>query len=175
MRRLFDLAWLLLMLGMAIAYPWLPEQVGDPGKEASRPVFAGLMVFVAMNALLCSHHFILWIGRRAPGLINLPHKAYWFAPERFEDSLQRLATHLSALGLQVIVLTAGLYAWPVLDAHWGPLPAAWGWAGAGLLLICFGLWVVAQFRQFPAPPPSSDTPPPRGPRRPDKSRAHGQP
>lgn len=178
MRRLFNLAWLALMLGMALSYPLLPERVGDPGKEASRAVYAAVMMFVALNALLCSHHFILWMGRRAPDLINLPYKEYWFALERFEASLQRLATQLSALGLQVIGVNAVLYALPIAEQRGYPLPAPWGWGLVALFTVAFMAWVWRQFRLFPAPPAQEAHPPPRRPtppRRPDKSRAHGQP
>lgn len=174
MRRLFNLAWLALLAGMALAYPLLPERVGDPGKEASRAVFTTVALFLALIALLCSHHFILWMGRNAPGQLNLPHKRHWFAPERFEDSLQRMATHMSRLGLLVIAFTAALYAWPIAKLHWG-LPT--GWAAAGGLVAAALLlgWGWAQYRMFPAPPPPARSEPSRQPRRPDKPRAHGQP
>lgn len=173
MRRALHIGWVLLALGLLLGYPFLPEQVGDPGKQASRAVFAGLMGFVALHSGLCSHHFILWLGRRAPDLINLPHKEHWFAPEQREASLQRLATHVSGLGVQLCLLVAGLYAWPIAEAQFGPLPPEAGWAGAGALGLLFLSWVRAQFRLFPKPPmvPADKD---RQPRRPDK-RIHGQP
>ena len=158
MRRAFNLAWLLLIVGMALGYAWLPEQVGSPSKQASRAFFAGVMAFVACHALLCSHHFVLWLGRRAPGVLNLPHKAYWLAPERRQDSLQRMATQLSVLGLMLVALTAAIYAWPILEAQLGPLPDWAAWTGAALLAIGFAVWMRWQYRLFPAPPPAVHEP-----------------
>ena len=169
MRRLFNISWLLLLLGMAVAYPWLPEQIGGPGKEASRPVFAALMAFVALNALLASHHFALWVGRRWPNQINLPHKEYWFAVERREESLQRLATHLSGLGFQLVLLVAWIYAWPMLNDKLGSAATGFAWTAGGLLTLAFVLWVVRQYKLFPAPPkPTAEAQriSPRQPRRP---------
>jgi hypothetical protein len=116
------------------------------------------MAFVACHALLCSHHFVLWLGRRAPGVLNLPHKAYWLAPERRQDSLQRMATQLSVLGLMLVALTAAIYAWPILEAQLGPLPDWAAWTGAALLAIGFAVWMRWQYRLFPAPPPAVHEP-----------------
>jgi hypothetical protein len=147
----------------------LPEQIGDPSKEVSRAAFAALMAFVALNALLASHHFVLWVGRRWPNQINLPHKDYWFAPERREASLQRLATHVSGLGVQIVLLTAGVYAWPVLSQHMGEAAMGWVWAAAGLLVAGLALWGRRQYQMFAAPTTAEaldQRMPPRRPRRP---------
>jgi hypothetical protein len=171
MRRLFNISWLLLLLGIAVSYPSLPEQIGDPGKEASREAYAALMVFMALNALLASHHFVLWVGQRAPDLINLPHKEFWLAPERREASLERLATHLSGLGVQIVLATAVLFAWPMAGRLLGADAALWGWAAVSLLVLSFVLWVLRQYQLFPAPDTATreaqgQRMPPRRPRRP---------
>lgn len=166
MRRAFHIAWALLVLGLLAGYPLLPERVGDPGKETSRAAFAGTMVFLSLHAWLCSHHFILWLGRRSPGLINLPHRDYWLAPERREASLQRLGTHLSGLGLLLTLLVGGLYGWQIADEQWGPLPGWLGWSGAGGLGLLFLVWLRLQFRLFPAPPASVQPTSVRRPARP---------
>lgn len=173
--RLFVGAWIASAVLMIAGLPWLPEQVGDPGKTLRREAFVGIMLFALANAALCSAGFVGWLGRGAPQLINLPHRDYWLAPERRNATLARLGEHLSALGLLVLALLDGLYVQHVLQAQaqW-PQPPKALWAVGGLgLAAAFGLWCWRVHRMFPAPKNDSATPSPQPPRR--RPRRPGEP
>ena len=94
-----------------------------------------------------------WLDRIPNALINLPHKAYWLAPERRAASLADLArqmANLSALVLALLVivgeltLRANLRATPRLGAEvW------WLLGGYSVLMV---VWIVRLCRRFPRPP-----------------------
>lgn len=173
MRRAFVIAWWGALAALWLSCAWLPEQVGDPGKQAPRALYAVLMLFVLAQAWFCSDRFILWIGHRSPDLLNLPNKAYWMDPVRRTESVERMATHVSGLGLQVLALVAGLHTQVLLKSQpdW-PQPHDSVWiAGAALLAVAFMLWVWRCYRLFPAPPQAPHEPvAPRRPRRPGEHR-----
>ncbi len=165
----------LVLVAMVGTYEWLPEQVGDPGHQGTRLVFFVVMLVTVLHVGLLCPPFMQWFGRRHPGLVNLPHPAYWMAPERRDATLTRLGEHMAGMGLWLVVLVAGLYAsalrqgqpqWP-----WPPIEA-W-FAGATALALWFVLWVLQIYRLFPAPPRESTVEDgrlsTRRPRRPSKT------
>ncbi|MFT7723920.1 MAG: hypothetical protein QM788_14010 [Roseateles sp.] len=167
-RRLFYIAWPLTALLMLATLPWLPAQVGDPGKQTSREVFVAIMLCSLALAGLCSSAFVAWLGRTRPDLINLPHRAYWLAPERREATLARLGEHLSGVGLMLVLLMGGIHAFALLQGQpaWPQPPrAAWQLGAAGLVLW-FLLWFWQCYRLFPAPPAPAAPARQRRPRRP---------
>ncbi|MCZ8233771.1 MAG: hypothetical protein ACK5QH_04515 [Rubrivivax sp.] len=172
MRRAFSLGWALAMLGLLLSYPLLPPMVGDPGKEAPRALYMGIMVFVLAQTWLCSHRFIAWIGHTSPDLLNLPHKAYWMHPDRRHDSVERMATHVSGLGLQVLTLMAGMHLYVLFQSQpSGPQVPIEVWLGcAALLGLAFAAWIWRALAMFPAPPKEPVAPTvPRRPRRPGET------
>lgn len=163
-RRLFYIAWPLTALCMVATLPWMPAQVGDPGKQASREVFLGTMLFSVALAGLCCGAFVNWLGCTRPQQISLPHRDHWLAPERHEASLDRLGEHLSSQGLMILVLMGGIHAFALFQGQpdWSRPPLlAWQLGGAGLGLG-FGVWCWQVYLLFPAPV--------RRPRRPGEHR-----
>lgn len=142
----FYLLWLLQLVFIAMAAPWLPEQVGDPGKTMSRSGFVALMLAMSVYVPWQCTEGVVWLARRLPpALINLPNKDYWLAPERREATLRLLGDHMRWLGLMLLLLFAGLYGQALLTAQptW-PQVSPQGWLlGAGLLAAAFLAWVVA--------------------------------
>ncbi len=154
MRRAFTWTWALVMFGLVFSYPWLPPMVGDPGKEAPRVVYLGIMVFLVAQAWLCSHRFVAWIGHNSPDLLNLPHKAYWMHPDRRHGSVERMATHVSGLGVQVLALLGGIHLYVLFQGqpNWPAVPPEL-WLGAAIALgLAFAVWVWRAWVMFPAPP-----------------------
>lgn len=167
MSRLFMAVWLLSAAFIVGSAPWLPEQVGDPGKAMARAEFIATMLLPLATALLCSKAFVTWLGRVAPGQVKLPHRDYWMAAPRREATLERAGEHVAGIGVMVLLMAAGSHVAVLLDAHpeWPQLPPAVGWLVAavwlaGLLAQCWRL-----HRAFPAPP-SAEATPLRRPRRP---------
>ena len=82
MRWIFDLCWLALIVFMAGSLPWLPDQVGDPGKTMPALGYLALMLPHALLAPWLCTRGIGWVARKHPGLMNMPHKDYWLAEPR---------------------------------------------------------------------------------------------
>lgn len=142
----FYLLWLLQLVFIAMAAPWLPEQVGDPGKTMSRSGFVALMLAMSVYLPWQCTEGVVWLVRRLPpALINLPNKDYWLAPERREATLRLLGDHMRWLGLMLLLLFSGLYCQALLTGQptWPQVPPD-GWLlGAGLLAVAFLVWIVA--------------------------------
>jgi uncharacterized membrane protein len=87
--------------------------------------------------------------------INIPHRDYWFAPERRSESVARLAGHMVWLGCLIVALLIAVdHLIFVVNLRPGPpqlgtreivLPMA------GFLLGLL-IWVVRLHRLFPRPP-----------------------
>ncbi|MFM7888350.1 MAG: DUF1648 domain-containing protein, partial [Pseudanabaena sp.] len=155
----------LFLFGLVIAqsvyfYPLLPEVVGShfdvAGKVNGTSFKIGYFIayFVAL-AVTSSFTIILpLIFKYVPtSLINLPHKAYWLADERREESFQFLNVHLSWFGVATILLMVIIFHLTFL-ANLSPIknlnaPAPW------ILLVAYVLftvwWTVVLLRRFPKP------------------------
>jgi hypothetical protein len=169
MRRVFDLAWLALLGFMAGTWGLMPDLVGAPHKALPRDRH---MVLTLAMAVLCpwlATRGALLIARHAPGLLNLPHRDHWLAPERREQTFADLGARLSTLGLGLVLLFAGLHYQELQRAQpgWPQVPqAAWA-AGAAALALGFGCWMLALLRHFGRLPAVSVARPPRR-----RSRSH---
>ena len=91
MRRAFDLAWLALLVLLGATWTWMPEQVGAPGKALPREAYMALMLTLGVFSPWLATRGVVMLARLAPGSLSLPHKAYWLAPERSEQTWERLS------------------------------------------------------------------------------------
>jgi hypothetical protein len=167
MSRLFMAVWLLSAAFIVGSAPWLPEQIGEPGKAMARAEFVATMLLPLATALLCSKAFVVWLGRAAPGQVKLPHRDYWMAEPRREDTLDRAGEHVAGIGVMVLLMSAGSHVAVLLDAHreWPQPPQPVGWLLGALWAAGLATAVWRLHRAFPAPPAAEATPP-RRPRRP---------
>lgn len=166
--RLFMLAWALTAGLIVGSLPWLPEPIVSGKQTMGRGAYLASMLLPLLAAALCSKPFVLWLGRVAPGQVNLPHRDYWMAEPRRHTSLERLGEHVSGIGAMVSLLLAGTHLHTLLASQptWAQPPQALWWAAGGLLLAGLLLWCWRVKALFPAPPPAHEAPPPRRPRRP---------
>jgi hypothetical protein len=165
--RLFTLTWLLTAGWIVGSLPWLPELIVSGKQPLGRGPYLASMLLPLLAAALCSKPFVRWLGRVAPGQVNLPHRDYWMAESRRDATLERLGEHVSGIGVMVTLLLAGTHLHTLLDSQpaWPqPAQALW-WTAGGLLLAGLLLWCWQVKALFPAPPPHY-APPPRRPRRP---------
>lgn len=171
MSRLFYAVWLLTAAALLAGLTALPEAVGSPGKALDRSSYVITQLLALASLGLCSPAFVQWLGRAAPGQVNVPHRDYWMAEPRRDATLARLGEHVSAIGALAVLLLAGIHLQMLLDAHpdWPQPPQALWWAGAAALAVgaVAACWRV--YRAFPAPPPA-ETAPLRRPRRPGEGR-----
>lgn len=165
--RLFTLAWGLTAGLIVGSLPWLPEPIVDGERALSRGAYLASMLPPLLGAALCSKPFVRWLGRVAPGQVNLPHRDYWMAESRRATTLERLGEHVSGIGVMVSLLLAGTHLHTLLGSQpaWPQPPQALWWAAGALLLAGLLLWCWRVKALFP-PPPAVDSHPLRRPRRP---------
>jgi hypothetical protein len=151
--------------------PYLPEEVGDPGKTMGREAFTWFILGMGVLVPWQCTYGVRWVAKRWPDTINLPHKSYWWAAERRQASLDWMVGHMHTLGLQVLVLCFGLFYAELQTAQPGwPQISTVEWSvGAALLAVWFALWVWQQYRHFPAPPASAMASPQRHPAHPART------
>ena len=168
MARLFHLCWLLFVVAVLGLAPYLPDEVGDPGKTMGRDAFVVFILAMGVFVPLQCTLGVRWIASRWPDAINLPNKAHWWAPERRAASMAWLTAHMHGLALQTVLLFAGLFYGALQDGQptWPQLgPVEWA-AGALLLGLWFGLWIWQVHRRFPAPTAGATAGPMRQPSHP---------
>lgn len=156
MRVAFLLAWAALLSAQLALAPHLPEVVGPPGKQLPRHTHVALMLALDLLLPWLSVYGGLALSRRWPAALNMPHKAFWLAPERRADSFARLQTALYPLGLWLIAVLA-LVQLPELLPLWPQAPQLPREAelGLGLLMaLLFGVWIWRFQRQFGRLPPA---------------------
>ena len=151
MRIVVLLAWLAYLALLLLSLPLLPARLGNPGHDLPKLAYVAVMLASAtLPLLLMGESLLRWIGHHAPGLISMPNKAYWMAPQRREASLTRLNAHMQWMRLWLCLVMAGVH----LDVLWRthpawPQPPAW-MAGLALsvLLLSVVLWAVRAQKLF---------------------------
>ena len=157
MRIAVFFAWLAVMALYALSWPLLPALVGDPGKEMPKLGFVLLMMGACSITVLSMTTLTDWIARRAPGLLNIPNRHYWLAPERREASLHKLHHELHLMGLLLMLLFAGIDLYALARAHLrGPIAEPGLWIGATVVWgIALLVLVMRQQRAFALPEPDA--------------------
>jgi uncharacterized membrane protein len=141
-------------------YPRLPELVaqhfdaaGHANGWASRESF-----FVFSWALLLGLSAIFMLTprmlRRIPAsMINLPHKGYWLAPERKDESLRFIEREMQWMGVLTIAFIL-LVLHLAIRANLNPAHRLENVAFMALLvgfLIATAAWIIRLYRRFPDP------------------------
>lgn len=105
-RKLQILAWLAYLMALPASWAWLPNMVGDDGKQVEKAVYITIMLVTALPLpwAMCGG-LLSWL-RRHPSQLNLPHKDYWLAPERTDATWVRLDALMLRLGWMIWSLLA---------------------------------------------------------------------
>ncbi|MFQ5511418.1 MAG: DUF1648 domain-containing protein [Candidatus Krumholzibacteriia bacterium] len=160
-RTIFVLLLIVAALQCAFYYPRLPGTVashfngeGYPNDWSSKSVFFGIILAIAaMNAFF----FLVmpgWFPRFSQARMNLPHKEYWLAPERLQETHRYIRTQTLWFGVASMVLMIGVTQMAI-EANLSTQPALS--PGAFKLLIAYfvfvAAWLVRFFVRFLRPRP----------------------
>jgi len=140
------------------AWPRLPDTVAShfdasgraDGSMAKTPFFALLGGVFGLIALV-TFGMGAWLSRIPDGLINLPHREHWLAPERRAESLAWLNAWLQEVGILTLALIAGMLHLTIqanLDEGGRLVGFGW-WLGGYVALLV--LWLVRLFARFRRP------------------------
>ncbi|HEY1422032.1 MAG TPA: DUF1648 domain-containing protein [Candidatus Acidoferrum sp.] len=161
-RILYAFLILVCLLMMAYYYPQMPERMashfaadGRANGWQSRDVFFLLMLLVSSTSAIVGFLAPRQIAARSNTRINLPHRDYWLASERREQTMQFISATMAwfACGILFVLISGTFLA---LRANLGPehrfnseaMLAVLG----GFLLGLLGLLVrlVRHFQKVPA-------------------------
>jgi hypothetical protein len=142
-RKAQHACWALYFIALVASYPWLPDSVGDPGKQIAKGAYIALLLLTTLPLPWVVGGGIL---KRVPSLLNLPNKDYWLAPERAQESWARLEVFSLRLGWLIWCLFAFIHYRAVAEAPGGlpAIPKA-GFDIAVLVLVIVLLLGVLQF------------------------------
>ena len=161
-RRLFlPLLLALIAVQMIYFYPKLPAVIashfggqGVPNGWMSRD-FSLVFHLILLSGMLAVFFGIPKILRRIPvALINLPHKEYWLAPGRAEESLRDFETRFNLFGLAVIAFQTAVLQL-VYQANLTPsprLPSVPFVTLMALFFVALAAFLISIFRRFGKPP-----------------------
>ena len=155
---------LALVLAVRLFMVWdqLPERVAShfngAGKVDGWISRSGLLGFTAGEGMLLAVLLAtpVWVGA-APGLMNMPHRDYWMAPERRQATVARLGAWMSwlAAGVAVVMVAVNEMIFRAnLGEHPGQLPEPahqivfWGF------LAFVAVYLLLFIRAFRKPPVS---------------------
>jgi uncharacterized membrane protein len=162
---LFALIALLVVIVLQVAYyaPKLPDTVAShfgPSGQAdgwsSKTTFLALyggVVVITIGPIL----LLPWLLRYIPDdLINMPHKEYWLAPERREETLRTVGVYLLWIGVGTLMLISHLMG-ETFATNLEPEPHLRDtfWWALGLYLAFVAVWCVVFVRHFRRPGESS--------------------
>lgn len=159
--RLFGVFSLALVAQGLYYYPQLPERVASHfGASGAADGWSSKTSFFLVEALVVALMVVLFWGlplamaRIPDGLINLPNKAYWLAPERREATFEAIRDGLLWCGVATLALIFVIFHWAI-QANLEPPPRL---PGSGMWLLLAGylgfmtVWAVRFHRSFELPP-----------------------
>ncbi len=124
------------------------DAAGRPNAWSSRDEFFVLQVGVTLGiaALLIG---IPWLMKFAPAsLINLPNKSYWFAPERREETMDRLVSYFDVFASATVLLLLVVFELTSLASRGGGLSTNYFLPVLVSYLVFSAGWTVALIRTF---------------------------
>ena len=128
------------------------DAAGRPNAWSSRDEFFTLQVGVTLGiaALFIG---IPWLLRSTPaGLINLPNKSYWLAPERREETMDRLVSYFDVFACATVLLLLVVFELTSLASGGAGLSTSFFLPVLVSYLIFTAGWTVALIRAFASVP-----------------------
>lgn len=158
--------WLLLIFGLLVLaagldlayyYPQLPERVathfnieGQPDDWSSKGMFLMIYGLLLVIMTLIFPGSLLLMPVFPKSWINLPHKEYWFAPERIQYAQDVLGRFVMCFGIATLgFLLATLHDTMLTNLTPRPHLADWFWVAFGIYIavdLVITVWVYFAFR-----------------------------
>jgi hypothetical protein len=153
------LLWSGIGLQSLAYYPQLPPVVashfdaaGTPNGWQSKAMFFGIYWGVSLLMTLAFYALPVLLRRLPVAVINLPHRDYWLAPERRQESLASLAVYMHWFGNAMIGLLLVTFELAIeANLRRQNLPPDAMWALLAGFLIFTGAWLVRLYRRFARP------------------------
>lgn len=153
---------ILMVVGLGLQFwywPQLPDQMaihfdakGNPNdwmdKRSATLLSAGLITslpifFAAISQLM------RWLPT---SMINVPHRDYWFAPERRDESLRWMTGWMSWFSVAISVFLVSLnHLTFIANRDAQPLSSAWFWGMLGAFMFTTFCMLVITLRRFHKP------------------------
>lgn len=146
-----------LVLVTSSSLPVLVASHFDAGGHADgsmpRTPYVALMLVLAVGVPLLIAVLPAWTVRSDGVGVNLPNKAYWFAPERADETRERLLAHMRWLGLGVGALLVAIHVLVVRANHQSPAVLPFETVRPALLLFGAGVaaWTLTLWWRFRLP------------------------
>lgn len=153
----------LLLLGLvlvslvAAALQWnsAPDRVashfdaaGRPNAWSSRNEFYILQVGVTLGIAVIFMGTSRLLRSTPARWINLPNKGYWLAPERREETMDRLASYMDVFASATVLLLLVVFELTSLASRGGGLSTNYFLPTLVAYLVFSAGWTVALFRAF---------------------------
>ena len=126
---------------------------GEPNGFMARGSYVVLMTALAVGMPLVMVASIAWRVERNPQRLKIPHRLYWLAPERLDESAAYITLHTTRFATILIVFLAFVHALVVRAnlmhpprIEMSPLLAL-----IALFVVATGIWLWALRARFAAP------------------------
>ena len=162
--RISVMVWLALMAAAVFQAAYFIPQMPDPvashfDGSGQADGFMSRSGFAAFHVILMASMGLLfpgiaWTIKFFPtGMINLPHRDYWLAPERREASLRFVADTMIWFGSATMVFLIWLMQMTINSNISGTnqLPMGPFWLALVGYLAFTAIWILALYRRFPRP------------------------
>lgn len=164
MRRLFILAFVLNVLLVVAPLPFLPGTVathfGEAGEANGWMPLMNYACFMLVTDLFLflAIYYSPWLMRKLPRrLMNMPNKDYWFAEERADETLAKVAAMTWEIGAVLFLFMFAIGLLVVLANLAEPvrLDMRLFWPALALLLCHTLYWTIKFYRAFRLPEDAS--------------------
>jgi uncharacterized membrane protein len=124
------------------------DAAGHPNAWASRDELFLLQVGVTLLVAALFVGIPTLVKSTPAGLINLPNKSYWLAPERREETMDRLASSFEVFASATVLLLIAVFELTSLASHGGRLATNYFLPVLVSYLVFSVGWTVALIRTF---------------------------
>lgn len=124
------------------------DAAGHPNAWGSRDEFFLIQVGVTLLIAALFIAIPALLKFTPASLINLPNKRYWLAPERREETMDRLASSFEILACATLLFLLVLFELTSLASRGGDLPTRTFMPVVGAYLVFSVGWTVALIRTF---------------------------